>query len=287
MAGTQRRAEGAITPSGMARTWSCNLRKSGGQGPMDNYVNRSCSPCHPERGARSGWAPCHPERRARSARYFVILSAGGASRRSRRTSRVANARSDEGISGLEDTRRMAETQRRAEGAIAASPSIRLRAGDSLKSGSQGSMGRCAHRPSCLWFVHLRVRLTKPPQIAGAQRVGVTLRPWLAYGSRPPRLAAIGAGFARLAAGCSCVRPAGASQVAGCGGVPAAGRRPLAAARAALGQKSRFAKGEKRRGTPSWSKIPFCEGWETDVGGLPDAAAGKIPVRGSRPRGRNG
>ena len=28
------------------------------------------------------------------------------------------------------------------------------------------MGRCAHRPSCLWFANQRVRLTKPPQIAG-------------------------------------------------------------------------------------------------------------------------
>ena len=35
-----------------------------------------------------------------------------------------------------------------------------------KSGNQGSMGRCAHRPCCLWFALLRVRLTKPPQIAG-------------------------------------------------------------------------------------------------------------------------
>ena len=32
------------------------------------------------------------------------------------------------------------------------------------------MGRCAHRPSCLWFVLLHVRLTKPPQIAKAHRL---------------------------------------------------------------------------------------------------------------------
>ena len=96
----------------------------------------------------------------------VILSVGGASRRSRRTSLDAKACGDGGVSGLGGARRTVETQRRAEGTIAASPPARSRAGDSLKSGSQGSMGRCAHRPCCPWFVHRRVRLTKPPQIAG-------------------------------------------------------------------------------------------------------------------------
>ena len=33
------------------------------------------------------------------------------------------------------------------------------------------MGRCAHRPCCLRFVLVRVRLTKPPQIAGFEGWG--------------------------------------------------------------------------------------------------------------------
>ena len=34
------------------------------------------------------------------------------------------------------------------------------------------MGGCAHRPVRSWFVHLRVRLTKPPQIAGLAGCGL-------------------------------------------------------------------------------------------------------------------
>ena len=65
------------------------------------------------------------------------------------------------------------------------------------------------------------------------------------------------------------------------------RNPRSAAAVHLsGQKFRFAKVGKRRGTSDWSEIPFCEGWETDVEGLPDIRDGKTPDRGSRPRCRN-
>ena len=86
------------------------------------------------------------------------------------------------------------------------------ASDLRKSGRQGSMGRYAHRPCCLWFALPRVRLTKPPQIAGAcellPRCVCGLRAGRSY-SRP---AAIGAGFMRLVAGCGYVRPAGAREL---------------------------------------------------------------------------
>ena len=78
-----------------------------------------------------------------------------------------------------------------------------------KNGSQGSMGRCAHRPSCLWFVHLRLRLTKPPQIAvfGGRRHAASVGCARVVVAR--RSAAIGAGFVRLASSCREARPAGA------------------------------------------------------------------------------
>ena len=151
--------------------------------------------------------------------HFVILSAGGASRRhfvilsgappqaarSRRTPLVADARGGDGISGLGGRSphgRGAGHERKARGRHAS-----CTASDPSKSGSQGPMGKRAHRPVCLWFVHQRVRLTKPPQIAGAPRAGSVLRPRLACGSRPPRPAAIGAGFVRLATGRARIRPA--------------------------------------------------------------------------------
>ena len=57
--------------------------------------------------------------------------------------------------------------------------------DLRKSGSQGSMGRCAHRPCCSWIYDLRVRLTKPPQIAEFLRVGAALRLRRAFRLWPP------------------------------------------------------------------------------------------------------
>ena len=70
------------------------------------------------------------------------------------------------------------------------------------------MGRCAHRPGGLWFCDLRVRLTKPPQIAEECGLGVRAVRGGHSGCGHPAPAAIGAGFVRLAAGCSRVRPAG-------------------------------------------------------------------------------
>ena len=123
--------------------------------------------------------PCHPERRARGAR-------------SRRTSRDAEA-----CGGAEAPWPVC--------ARVFSPAALARpesASDPRKSGSQGSMGRYAHRPSCPWFVHLRVRLTKPPQIAG-------LAGWssaaLAAGTRAAvaldlrRLVQVSCGWPRVAA----------------------------------------------------------------------------------------
>ena len=76
------------------------------------------------------------------------------------------------------------------------------------------MGRCAHRPCCLWFVHLHVRLTKPPQTAvraGWSPAAPTRRLQAAAVLRP---AAIDAGFVRLAAGRTRIRPAGARGLTG-------------------------------------------------------------------------
>ena len=43
------------------------------------------------------------------------------------------------------------------------------------------MNSYVHRPCFPWFVHQRVRLTKPPQIAGAPRADGALRPRRAFG----------------------------------------------------------------------------------------------------------
>ena len=135
---------------------------------------------------RLGWDDCHPERRARSAR-------------SRRTSPDAKA-----CSGVE-----APWPGRARVFRPAAPARRESASDPRKSGTQGSMGRYAHRPCCLWFVLLHVRLTKPPQIAVTGEVGVRCACGRRAGRCRLRPAAIGAGFVRLVAGCGSVRPAGA------------------------------------------------------------------------------
>ena len=109
------------------------------------------------------------------------------------------------------------------------------------------MGRSAHRPCSLCFAHLRVRLTKPPQIAGQTGRG-SARP--AAGvllAAAPRPAAIGAGFARLAAGRTRLRPADAR-----------GRRSRGRRRAA-GHESRLGKGPEAPKGKKWSRIPVGEG----------------------------
>ena len=102
-----------------------------------------------------------------------------------------------------------------------------------KSGSQGSMGRCAHRPFCLWFALLRVRLTKPPQIAGQAGWGSAATAGFGGLAGALRPAAIGAGFVRLAAGRRCFRPVGAR-----------------------GGGGRRASGPARAPRNTWSEIPF-------------------------------
>ena len=64
------------------------------------------------------------------------------------------------------------------------------------------MGRYAHRPSCPWFVHLRVRLTKPPQIAGlagwsSAALAAGTRAAVVLGLR--RLVQVSCGWPRVAA----------------------------------------------------------------------------------------
>ena len=170
----------------------------------------------------------HPERRARSAR-------------SRRTSLHADARSGveapwlgcarvfrpvapivilsggRGAPEVEGSHRMqkacggveAPWPGCARGFRPAAPARLESASDLRKSGSQGSMGRCAHRPYAPFFADQRVRLTKPPQVAaaGGPSPRRTCRPRVA--GTTPRPAAIGAGFVRLASGRTRTRPAGA------------------------------------------------------------------------------
>ena len=139
---------------------------------------------------------CHPERRARSAR-------------SRRTSLVEADRSGGGVSGLGGARRPAGARRRAKAPARLRRGLVLAGRDPRKSGGQGPMGRYAHRSCCLWFYDLRVRLTKPPRIAGLAGWGLVAPAAGARAAGRTRPAAIGAGFVRLAAGRTHVRPAGA------------------------------------------------------------------------------
>ena len=69
-----------------------------------------------------------------------------------------------------------------------------------KSGGQGPMDMHVHRPACPWFVHLRVRLTRPPQIAGACGSGVRRSRGGRAGCGWRSPAAIGADFVRLRRG---------------------------------------------------------------------------------------
>ena len=80
-----------------------------------------------------------------------------------------------------------------------------------KSGSQGSMDRCAHRPCWRFFVNLRVRLTKPPQIAG--RTGRSLAANADFdGLAPPsdlrRLVQVSCGWPRVGRALDLRAPAG-------------------------------------------------------------------------------
>ena len=153
-------------------------------------------------GARrpEGLPPCHPERRARSAR-------------SRRTPPVAEARG-----GAEAPRPGCARVFRP-----AAPKELESTSDLRKSGGQGSMGKNAHRPCCLWFVYLRVRLTKPPQIAMLPGWGSTAP----AGARipqarpgPQRFAQVSCGWPRVGRALTCGR------LAGCAACEAHRRRAL-------------------------------------------------------------
>ena len=72
-------------------------------------------------------------------------------------------------SGVRSTGRRMQDEH--EGASSWLPARMESASDLGKSGSQGSMNNYVHRPCFPWFAHLRVRLTKPPQIAAAHGLG--------------------------------------------------------------------------------------------------------------------
>ena len=170
----------ASAPAARAALASRGRKKSGTQGSMGRCAHRPVRSwfvhlcvrltkppqiAGAPRAGGAGVAPRHPERRARSAR-------------SRRTSPGAKASGgvEASWSGSARVFRPSASARQESAPTCGNP------------GTQGSMGRCAHRPVRLWFVHLRVRLTKPPQIAGACWLGPRLRP---AGERavPPRIRA--------------------------------------------------------------------------------------------------
>ena len=98
------------------------------------------------------------------------------------------------------------------------------------------MGRYAHRPACLWFDNLYVRLTNPPQIArahGLRRAAPAASVRVAAVRRP---AAIGAGFVRPAAGRKRIRPESARRRRRAGRHAARHPRALARWRAARGER---------------------------------------------------
>ena len=109
-----------------------------------------------------------------------------------------------------------------------------------KSGGQGPMGRCARRPCCPWSVRQRVRLTKPTQNAGACGLGPAAAAGICGVAPALRPAAIGAGFARPAAGLTRGRPAGAPRGNGRGGP--LGRRVAARGQGAPWPKPAFTAG---------------------------------------------
>ena len=178
---------------------------------------------------------CHPGHRARGSRSLVILSGGRGApgvEGPRRTRRPAAAWKRPGRDDCHPERRArsARSRRTSPDAEAcgsveapwpgcarvfrpAAPARPESASDPRKSGTQGSMGRYAHRPSCLWFGHLRVRLTKPPQIAMSLRVGPSPGPQQACELRaradPRRLVQVSCGWPRVARD----RPAGAPRCA--------------------------------------------------------------------------
>ena len=181
-------------------TRSSDLRKGDGQGSMGRCAHR------PRRFR-------HPERRRRS-------------RRSRRTSPVASACSGGGIPGLGDALRPPEARRRTR----APRRLRCRLFNEIATrrnlGTQGSMGRYAHRPCCPWFELQRVRLTKPPQIAGTRRL------WARRGRRDGapaaaadlrRLVQVSCGWQRVGSATDLRAPAGARAESGHAG--ASGRSP--------------------------------------------------------------
>ena len=125
-------------------------------------------------------------------------------------------------------------------------------------GSQGSMNNYVHRPCRPWSVNRRVRLTKPPQIAGHAgwgRAAPAAGMGVAAGLWP---AAIGAGFVRLASGRGCARPAGAR---GCTSRGRAGRRP----RPPPSSSSPHAGPGRRRGRPAAHFLRFVAGASARAG----------------------
>ena len=103
----------------------------------------------------AGWARGQAQGAGARSGLLVILS-------------VASLRAS-GVEGSRRWQRLAATEGPPRsGCARLSPGASIRpekASELRKSGGQGSMGRCAHRPVRLWFALLRVRLTKPPQIA--------------------------------------------------------------------------------------------------------------------------
>ena len=196
-------------------TRSSDLRKGDGQGSMGRSAHRPCRFRHPERRRRS--------------------------RRSRRTSPVASACSGGGIPGLGDALRPPEARRRTR----APRRLRCRLFNEIATrrnlGTQGSMGRYAHRPCCPWFELQRVRLTKPPQIAG------TCGLWARRGRRDGAPAA--AADLRRLVQVSC----GWQRVGSATDLRAPALRSASRRRAARLPRAAPAPDQK------WSRIPFREG----------------------------
>ena len=123
-----------------------------------------------------------------------------------------------------------------------------------KSGGQGPMDVYVHRPACLWCVHLRVRLTKPPQIARACGSGARCSRCGRTGCVRRRPAAIGAGFCAAAMRVGRTpdlqehrRPCGAgAQVAARGAQPQVASGGSRAARVAGGPRVRRRERRARR-----------------------------------------
>ena len=162
------------------------------------------------------------------------------------------------------------------------------------------MDEYVHRPCRSWFVLLNVRLTKPPQIAAAQRAGGAPRPWGARGRRPPppcgdwcRFRAAGSGLGAPAI-CRCAGAARTKKHVSCSKnavwerARGPGRRGGSAARPRAGKTSlrpfgraplgRRASSNSPRSTPFPSRIAIFER---------ERKNGCCPALPGRRRGRRG